>query len=343
MRPRDASVELRIVAVAGREHRLRLGGWGGLLLVVTALTAIVALGFGVATVPAALSRSRDRRAMDTALQRRAQLGDRLRAFVEEYEQLDRQVRAHAARVDRIRGLFGLPELGPAPRRQSVPRRTPAGIFAGALLHAERLHLAIDGLLARTDLQLAVLAAWEEEHPELARAVPVRSPVRPTDAVPITGFGRQRHPVHGEPEFHAGIDLAVPAGASIRAPAAGRVRWAGDAPRSAGEVWWRLGRVVVIAHGTEYRTLFGHCDRILVRTGDRVAAGDVVALAGDSGWTPTPRLHYEVRRISGEGTWDPVDPALLSLDASWDGGRRQRGRVEPDAELVWSPLPRLFRR
>jgi len=311
MSPGSPSVEMRIPAASGRETRIRVGGFGAVLLAIGGLLIVAALVAAAALVPSSLARARERRAMNTALERRTQLGERLRAFVGSYQELERQVKAHSDLVERIRALYGLPEL-PAPRIERPPRARPSGIFAGAVLQAERLHAAVEGNLARTDATIAVLARWEGEHPAEVRAIPVVAPLRAGDIVQTGGYGPQRNPVSGEPEFHCGIDFAAPDGEPIRASAAGVVRWAGDAPTNAGGDWWRLGRIVVIAHGDEYRTIYGHCDRLLVGRGRRVAAGETIALVGRSGWTQTPRLHFEIRR-QVDDEWVPVDPARLLLD------------------------------
>ena len=337
------SVELRVVAAGGRETRLRLAGWGGVFACAVVLALVAALVFGVVSVPAALSRSHDRKAMDIALRRRAQLGERLRALVERCETFDAQVRAHAERVERIRRLYDLPQVETAPEPTRTPRGVPSGIFAGAILYGERLSAAIDTTLSRTDALLAGLARWERDHPEEVRSVPVLSPLRGGDAVPIAGYGRQRNPISGEPELHAGIDFAAPGGAAIRASAGGVVRWAGEAPASAGEQWWRLGRIVVVAHGASFRTVYGHCDRVLVRAGQRVETGDPIALVGRSGWPATPRLHFEIRRRTSEGEWLPVDPGRLLLDGPSAAGELAGDRAHPSDVLAPPGFPRAFER
>lgn len=337
-----ASVELRVVAAGGRETRLRLGGWGGAAAMTIALALVAGLIAGFASIPAALSRSHDRRAMDAALQRRSQLGERLRALVDRCEALDAQVRAHADRVERIRILYGLPALAvaaPVPMRLEHP---PGSIFAAAVLHAERLSAAIEAALARTDALVAALARWESEHPEEARSVPVLSPLQGADAVLVAGFGHGRNPVSGEAEFHAGLDFAAPAGAPVRAAAGGVVRWAGEPPPNASEQWWRLGRIVVVAHGASYRTVYGHCDRVAVRVGQRIETGELLALVGRSGWSPTPRLHFEIRRRDADGGWQPLDPRRMLLVGP--GVSADPGRADPPVLLpAPPPFPRAFER
>ena len=67
----------------------------------------------------------------------------------------------------------------------------------------------------------------------------------------------------------------------------------------------LGNFVEIQHGVGYLTVYGHCSRIAVSQGDRVAAGQVVAYMGDTGQATGVHLHFEVWR-QGE----PIDPRLI---------------------------------
>jgi len=87
--------------------------------------------------------------------------------------------------------------------------------------------------------------------------------------------------------HPGLDIAAPTNSYIRAAAAGVIRAAG-----LDDVY---GEYVVIDHGRRMETVYGHASRLLVTAGDRVEAGDTIALTGSSGRSTAPHLHFEVRR------------------------------------------------
>ena len=87
--------------------------------------------------------------------------------------------------------------------------------------------------------------------------------------------------------HKGLDIAASSGTSIKAAAAGTVTYAGW-------VTTGLGYQVVINHGNNVETYYGHCSKIYVSVGDTVAQGDVIAAVGSTGNSTGPHLHLEVR-------------------------------------------------
>ena len=113
--------------------------------------------------------------------------------------------------------------------------------------------------------------------------------------PITGaFGNRgapdpRNDAHPHRCRHAGR-----AGQPIKARRAGVVAWAG--PRGG------YGNTVIIDHGNQFATLYGHASALRVSVGQTVEAGQVVALAGSTGMATGPHLHFEVRILGV-----PVNP------------------------------------
>jgi murein DD-endopeptidase MepM/ murein hydrolase activator NlpD len=103
----------------------------------------------------------------------------------------------------------------------------------------------------------------------------------------SGFGRRIDPFHGNFAFHAGFDFAGPEGSDIVATGSGMVVFAG---RKAG-----YGEMVEISHGDGISTVYAHCSKVLVRVGDIVSEGQVVAKLGNTGRSTGPHVHYEVRR------------------------------------------------
>jgi len=96
--------------------------------------------------------------------------------------------------------------------------------------------------------------------------------------------------------HEGIDLAAPTGTAIYAADGGQVLYAGDAVRG-------YGNMVVVQHRSDLLTVYAHGSRLLVRTGDKITAGQEIARVGQTGHASAPHLHFEVRR--GQIPQDPL--------------------------------------
>ncbi len=117
--------------------------------------------------------------------------------------------------------------------------------------------------------------------------PVRGPVN-------SDYGQRRSPWAPNSEFHSGIDIGARVGTPVKAPAPGVVIFAGQQAD--------YGVTLVIDHGNNTRSLYGHLSRLAVATGQPVKRGDLVALTGNTGRSSGPHLHYEIQ-VKGQ----PVNP------------------------------------
>jgi len=93
----------------------------------------------------------------------------------------------------------------------------------------------------------------------------------------------------------GIDIAAPSGAPVKAADGGTVVYAGSEVKG-------LGNLVLISHPGGYVTAYAHAEQILVKKDEAVRRGQTIATVGQSGDTPQPVLHFEVRQAN-----KPVDP------------------------------------
>jgi murein DD-endopeptidase MepM/ murein hydrolase activator NlpD len=154
---------------------------------------------------------------------------------------------------------------------------------------------------------------------------------------------RRNPFTKAADFHAGLDLAAPPGTPVHATAAGVVVFAGryDLRQSVG--WWRYGNLVMVRHGDRFVSLYGHCQDVQVRVGQRVEQGQTIATVGNTGWSTSPHLHYEVRRRDA-AEYRPIDPRIYILDHRWRDEERLlvRARSAPDPG-DYEPLPSSFGR
>jgi murein DD-endopeptidase MepM/ murein hydrolase activator NlpD len=144
---------------------------------------------------------------------------------------------------------------------------------------------------------AVAPAVQPTAGEVPQKTGHRPPRWPIVASVSSAFGWRKDPIDGTRRFHNGADFAATAGSPIRSVLAGRVVFSGQQRG--------YGNVVVVDHGGDLEALYAHNARNLVRKGDRVAGGTIIAEVGASGRSTGPHLHFEVRQGR-----TPVDPFNL---------------------------------
>ena len=108
---------------------------------------------------------------------------------------------------------------------------------------------------------------------------------------ITGFGPQPNGLQND-----GINLAVPEGTPVKAADDGVVAYAGNELKG-------YGNLVLVRHSNGFVTAYAHASEVLVKKGDVVKRGQVIAKSGQTGTVTSPQLHFEIRKGSV-----PVDPA-----------------------------------
>lgn len=154
------------------------------------------------------------------------------------------------------------------------------------------------------------------------------------------FGMRKHPTTGVTKLHDGIDYACPAGKPILATAAGTVSASG--PVSG----W--GKRIMISHGNGLITLYAHASKLLVSKGDKVKAGQTIALVGSTGNSTGNHLHFGMyfngtardpaKYVSPKDTnsvySDEAESYLDSSQANEDAGSKQ---VEITKTVVKSTL------
>lgn len=110
------------------------------------------------------------------------------------------------------------------------------------------------------------------------------------------YGPRTHPVTGRPDFHEGIDIAVPEGTPVRAAAGGKVIKAG---------WMDgYGYGVVIEHMDGVQTFYGHNSQVVVEPGQYVRRGEIIAYSGSTGLSTGPHVDFRIK-IRGEYV-NPLD-------------------------------------
>ena len=120
--------------------------------------------------------------------------------------------------------------------------------------------------------------------KLNTLLPLGAPVKNVRVT--SNFGTRNDPFTGKPKKHRGIDFAGKIGTELMAVAPGRVVSAGERVG--------YGTTVEIDHGLGFTTLYAHLSQITVARGDWVRPGTVIGLAGSTGRSTGPHLHYEIR-------------------------------------------------
>lgn len=147
-----------------------------------------------------------------------------------------------------------------------------------------------------------------ERPSIEKAPAEKAPVV-TTAAPSAGAAaanaKFRWPVQGQilSSFgkrtdgtqNDGIDIAVPAGTDVAAASAGTVAYAGSELKG-------YGNLILLRHDNGWVSAYAHASEILVKRGDTVTRGQVIAKSGQTGTVSQPQLHFELRQGS-----KPVDP------------------------------------
>ncbi len=142
-------------------------------------------------------------------------------------------------------------------------------------------------------------------PAIAKASPAAKPKakRPVKIVrlqnpPERSYGKFRWPVKGRiisefgrkpnGERNEGINFSVPMGASVRAAENGVIAYAGNELKG-------YGNLILIRHSGDWVTAYAHNSKLMVRQGQKVRRGDIIAKAGQTGSVDRPQLHFEIRK------------------------------------------------
>lgn len=111
------------------------------------------------------------------------------------------------------------------------------------------------------------------------------------------FGWRRHPVTGASDFHDGVDVTGDVGDDIKAAGAGIVTYSGYNGT--------YGYVIIISHGYGYKSIYAHNNKNLVKAGEEVKKGQIIAELGNTGRSTGAHVHVEIHK-DGE----IIDPETL---------------------------------
>ncbi len=122
-------------------------------------------------------------------------------------------------------------------------------------------------------------------------------VWPTQGTITSLFGLRKHPILKSLRFHSGVDIANLKNTEILAAAGGSVKFAGP---DGG-----YGNTVILDHGNGFESVYGHAEGALVKTGETIKKGQLIASMGSTGLSTGEHLHFEIR-FAGEA----LDPTVF---------------------------------
>ncbi|HEY0562953.1 MAG TPA: M23 family metallopeptidase [Methylophilus sp.] len=217
----------------------------------------------------------------------------LDAYAKQIGELQARIMRLDAQNQRLAKLAGdkvLPTTDPvgmtlAPNMASANRGGPL-VYAHPMSEAE-LQAAIADLISTVDSRdeyQSKIEAKVLQQSVLKDMLPNERPIN--TGYNSSSYGWRVDPFNGNKAFHEGLDFQANSGEPILAAADGIVTTAEHTPD--------YGNLVKVNHGSGLETRYAHASKLMVKAGDRVAKGQVVALVGSTGRSTGPHLHYEIR-------------------------------------------------
>lgn len=290
---------IRQFSVSPRAVKWAVGAIGGVLLLSLGLVAVLLVNGGAFLRANLLEREN------------SVLAQELERFRDRVDGLEVTLAGLSEQDARVRTLAGLDamddeilEVGIGGPGLASPEGLPLWPVDSALSkEAFAVEYDLSALERRARLLAASLAEASDSlaaHRDLLEATPS---ILPAAGVLSSRFTNSRiHPIFHRALPHEGVDISAPRGTPILAAAKGTVTFAG---------WMSgLGNTVEIDHGYGYVTRYGHASKILVRRGQQVTRGEVIANVGSTGISTSPHLHYEVR-VGGDAV-NPMNYVIGSV-------------------------------
>jgi len=170
-------------------------------------------------------------------------------------------------------------------------------------------------LSMLDMSLTQQAASMAKHPT----------EMPIESYPYlsSSYGWRRNPFNGQLSRHEGLDFSAPQGTPIRAATGGVVR---TVTMQSG-----YGKMVEVDHGEGLITRYAHAKVILVKVGELVMRGQMIARVGSTGLSTGPHLHFEVRRDD-----KALDPRVFLAGQTLMTPATNLQNVAASPSVTWRP-------
>jgi len=172
------------------------------------------------------------------------------------------------------------------------------------------------------------------NPDSLAALPSRPVLPPVGGVITSGVGMRVDPIDGKWRHHNGIDIAIPEGTPVKPAAPGMVVFSGLRPG--------YGNTVLIEHDSGMVTLYGHNSRLLVNNGQMVDSETVIALAGSTGRSTGPHLHFEAWQAGTNVTPAFMPGSNMQFPKPHEAALRKRNHfrreVLADGSILFTNIP-----
>ena len=221
----------------------------------------------------------------------------LDAYAKELGELQARIMRLDAQNQRLAALAGEKDIKitnqpNAQLQKKSEQNTNQGNMGGPFISSKPmsepdLQAAISALTDEVDTRdeyLSTLEAKILQKSVLKDMLPNSSPVEA--AFNSSSYGWRSDPFNGDKAFHEGLDFTASMGTAIKAAADGIVTTAEQTPD--------YGNILKINHGSGLETRYAHASKLLVKPGERVVKGQIVAQVGSTGRSTGPHLHYEIR-------------------------------------------------
>ena len=230
--------------------------------------------------------------MSSLIKENQMLQQQLNLMSNEVKTLQSSVDTIYQQGDVIRLMVDLPELDKDTKFAGVGGAvTPPSVGSFSDHAAEMLHsvsadlLHLKGEMAVQEQSYNQIIRKAEANKGFFAALPALKPME--GYYSKSGFGLRMHPLLGIFKIHEGLDIINDVGTPVYASGDGTIEIAGQS--SSG-----YGTMIVITHGYGYQSLYAHLSKVLVREGQHVRRGQMIARSGRTGLVTGPHLHYEVR-------------------------------------------------
>ena len=236
------------------------------------------------------------------------LSDQLRVFAGRLQTIQGRLSSLSDQGNELRLLVDLPKLDNDTREAGyggTDDRLDFGVSGNVNRMLNDLRGSISKAEKEIDLQQTSYREAVTKFDRNQSMYPCIPAIKPMEGYySMSGFGMRFHPIYHQMMPHEGLDIANDVGTPVYATGDGIVE-------AAGRTQAGLGIMMVVNHGYGYTTVYGHLDKVLVRSGERVKRGAMIARSGRTGIATGPHLHYEVR-LNGV-LQNPVDYFFDDVD------------------------------